>query len=56
MDLKNPYSTGVHLISPWKRMVKFEKTARYLIFDDLAIFTTDQASVILDATIVYRIR
>ncbi|CAF3386755.1 unnamed protein product [Rotaria sp. Silwood1] len=56
MDLKHPYSTGVYLILPWKKMVKFDKTARYLIFDDLTIFTTDQASVILDATIVYRIR
>ncbi|CAF2528561.1 unnamed protein product [Rotaria sp. Silwood2] len=56
MDLKHPYSTGVYLILPWKTMVKFDKTARYLNFHDLTIFTTDQASVILDATIVYRIR
>ncbi|CAF0720903.1 unnamed protein product [Rotaria sordida] len=56
MDLKHPYLTGVYLILPWKRMIKFDKTARYLNFDSLTIFTTDQASVILDATIVYRIR
>jgi len=56
MNLKDPYSAGVYIILPWKRMVKFDKTARYLNFNDLAIFTTDQASIILDATVVYRIR
>lgn len=56
MDLKNPYTAGVYVILPWERMVKFDKTARYLNFDDLTIFTTDQASIILDATVVYRIR
>lgn len=56
MDLKHPYSAGVYIILPWERMIKFDKTARYLDFDDLTIFTTDQASIILDATVVYRIR
>jgi len=56
MNLKYPYSAGVYLILPWSRMIKFDKTARYLNFDDLTVFTTDQASIILDATIVYRIR
>ncbi|CAF1602733.1 unnamed protein product [Rotaria magnacalcarata] len=56
LDLKHPYSNGIHIILPWKRMVKFDKTARYLNFDDLAIFTTDQASIVLDTSIVYRIR
>ncbi|CAF1494045.1 unnamed protein product [Adineta steineri] len=56
MNLKNPYSAGVHVILPWETMIKFDKTARYLNFNDLTIFTTDQASIILDATIVYRIR
>lgn len=56
MDLKHPYSAGVHLILPWERMIKFDKTARYLNFDDLTVFTTDQASVIVDVTVVYRIR
>lgn len=56
MDLKHPYSAGVYLILPWKRMKKFDRTARYLKFDDLTIFTTDQASVIIDAVVVYRIR
>ena len=56
MNLKSPYSAGVYLILPWETMVKFDKTARYLDFKDLTVFTTDQASVILDVTIVYRIR
>ena len=56
MDLKHPYTTGIHIILPWQRMVKFDKIARYLTFEDLTIFTTDQASIILDAQIVYRIR
>jgi hypothetical protein len=56
MDLKNPYSVGVYVILPWQRMIKFDKIARYLNFNDLTVFTTDQASIILDATIVYRIR
>ncbi|UJR35533.1 hypothetical protein I4U23_028287 [Adineta vaga] len=56
MNLKEPYSAGVYLILPWQNMVIFDKTARYLNFKDLTIFTTDQASIILDATIVYRIR
>jgi regulator of protease activity HflC (stomatin/prohibitin superfamily) len=56
MNLKSPYSAGVYLILPWENMVKFDKTARYLDFNDLTIFTTDQASIILDATVVYRIR
>jgi regulator of protease activity HflC (stomatin/prohibitin superfamily) len=56
MNLKDPYSAGVYLILPWETMIKFDKTARYLDFNDLAIFTTDQASIVLDATIVYRIR
>ncbi len=56
MDLKHPYSAGVYVILPWKKMVTFDKIARYLTFNELTIFTTDQASIILDATIVYRIR
>ncbi|CAF0865160.1 unnamed protein product [Adineta ricciae] len=56
MNLKEPYSAGVYLILPWQRMITFDKIARYQNFKDLTIFTTDQASVILDATIVYRIR
>jgi regulator of protease activity HflC (stomatin/prohibitin superfamily) len=56
MNLKSPYSAGVHLILPWERMIRFDKTARYLNFNDLTIFTTDQASIILDATVIYRIR
>ena len=56
MDLKNPYSAGVYLILPWQRMIRFDKTARYLNFNGLTIFTTDQASIILDASVVYRIR
>jgi len=56
MNLKDPYSAGVYLILPWEEMIKFDKTARYLNFNDLTVFTTDQASIILDATIVYRIR
>lgn len=56
MNLKEPYSAGIHLILPWQRMMKFDKTARYLDFDDLDLFTTDQASIVLDATVVYRIR
>ncbi len=56
MNLKHPYTAGVYIILPWQRMIKFDKTARYLNFDDLPIFTTDQASVVLDATVVYRIR
>ena len=56
MNLKEPYSAGVYVILPWQRMITFDKIARYQNFEDLTIFTTDQASVILDATIVYRIR
>lgn len=56
MDLKHPYLAGVHFILPWQRMVKFDKIARYLNFKDLTVFTTDQASVILDVAVVYRIR
>jgi regulator of protease activity HflC (stomatin/prohibitin superfamily) len=56
MNLKSPYSAGVYLILPWENMIKFDKTARYLNFNDLTVFTTDQASIILDATVVYRIR
>ncbi|CAF3372138.1 unnamed protein product [Rotaria socialis] len=56
LDLKHPYSNGVHIILPWERMVRFDKTARYLNFNDFAIFTTDQASIVLEASIVYRIR
>ena len=56
MNLKEPYSAGVYLILPWQRMIMFDKTARYLEFNDLTIFTTDQASIIMDAAIVYRIR
>jgi regulator of protease activity HflC (stomatin/prohibitin superfamily) len=56
MNLKSPYSAGVYLILPWETMVKFDRTARYLNFNDLAVFTTDQASIVLDATVVYRIR
>ena len=56
MNLKHPYTAGVYLILPWERMIKFDKTARYLNFNDLTIFTTDQASIILDAAVVYRIR
>jgi regulator of protease activity HflC (stomatin/prohibitin superfamily) len=56
MNLKHPYSAGVHIILQWQKMIKFDKIARYLDFDDLTVFTTDQASIILDATLVYRIR
>jgi hypothetical protein len=56
MNLKHPYSAGVYVILPWEKMLTFDKTARYLNFNDLTIFTTDQASIILDATVVYRIR
>ncbi len=56
MNLKNPYSAGVYLILPWEKMLTFDKTARYLNFNNLAVFTTDQASIVLDATVVYRIR
>lgn len=56
MNLKEPYSAGIHVILPWQQMVKFDKTARYLTFDDLDVFTTDAASVVLDAAVVYRIR
>ena len=56
MNLKEPYSAGVYLILPWQRMITFDKTARYLEFTDLTVFTTDQASIIMDAAVVYRIR
>jgi regulator of protease activity HflC (stomatin/prohibitin superfamily) len=56
MNLKHPYSAGVYVILPWEKMLTFDRTARYLDFNDLTIFTTDQASIILDATVVYRIR
>ena len=56
MDLKHPYSAGFHIILPWEEMITFDKTARYLEFDRSSIFTTDQASVILDAAVVYRVR
>ncbi|CAF0741330.1 unnamed protein product [Didymodactylos carnosus] len=56
MDLKNPYSSGVYILLPWQRFVYFDKTSRYMQFDELTVFTTDKASIILDAAIVYKIR